>query len=450
MAREFEAEFFRKDKSVIWVSLDVRAIRDSMGKISYLEGTARDITDGKLLRAQLDQARKMEAIGTLAGGIAHDFNNILAPIIGYAELSLNMVPEDGSLSQNMKRILISANRAKDLVGQILTFSRRKEQERKPVQVSLIVKESLKLLGSSLPSTIEIHQEIGPDAIDSITIADPTQIHQVLMNLCTNAAHAMDAKGGTLTVALENVKIGKRAVRVFPDLNQGQYLRITVTDTGHGIDEAVKGRIFDPYFTTKGPDEGTGLGLAVVYAIVKNLAGAITVFSKPGKGATFNVYLPRIHTSTHPAPDVCAPLPTGRGLVLVVDDEKFIVDMVKEMLEVLGYEVVPTYSSSDALETFKARSESFDLVITDLTMPHITGIDLAREILMIRPDIPIILCTGFSNTVDENKTKLPGIKELLRKPVSLRELAVAVNKLLVPDRLLSCTTVSNTLTKPITR
>jgi CheY-like chemotaxis protein/anti-sigma regulatory factor (Ser/Thr protein kinase) len=371
----------------------------------------------------------MEAIGTLAGGIAHDFNNILAPIIGYTELSLNMVSEDSRLGHNMKQVLLSANRAKDLVNQILTFSRKTKQERKPVQVSLIVKETLKLIRSSLPTTINIRQSLHVDTLDSTTMADPTQIHQVLMNLCTNAAHAMRAEGGTLTVILENVEIGPDSARVSPEMEPGPYIWLSVADTGYGMAEAVKRRIFDPYFTTKGPSEGTGLGLAVVYGIVKDLSGAIGVSSKPGKGTTFDVYFPRTKKIPSSATDLPEPLVTGHGRVLVVDDEKSIVDMVKEMLETLGYEAVPRYSSVDALEAFRGRPESFDLVITDMTMPHMTGIGLAKEILMIRRQIPIILCTGFSDTVDGDKIKLLGIKELLMKPVSMRDLAMAVSKLL---------------------
>jgi PAS domain S-box-containing protein len=430
LARDFEVEFFRKDKSIVWSSLNIRAVRDKDGKIAYLEGTAMDISDSKLIKAQLEQAQKMEAIGTLAGGIAHDFNNILAPIIGYSELSLNMVPQNERLSQNMRQVLLSANRAKDLVGQILTFSRKTRQERKPVQVGLLIKEALKLLRSSLPSTIGILQFLHPDAIESTTMADPTQIHQVLMNLCTNAAHAMRAQGGTLSVTLENMEIKSRTGRGSPDVEPGSYLRLSVTDTGHGMSEAVKQRIFDPYFTTKGPNEGTGLGLAVVYGIVKDLSGAIVVSSKQGKGTTFDVYLPRTATVAQPPADVSPPLAKGHGLILVVDDERSIVEMMKEMLETLGYEVVPRYSSSDALEAFRARQGSFDLVITDLTMPHMKGTDLAREILKVRADIPIILCTGFSEDLDENRAKLLGVKAFLMKPVSLRGLAEAVSKILV--------------------
>jgi PAS domain S-box-containing protein len=431
--RDFEVEFFRKDKSLVWVSLNVRAVRNSTGKIAYMEGGVSDITDGKLLRARLDQAQKMEAIGTLAGGIAHDFNNILTPIIGYTELSLNMVPENDRLSHNMRQILLSANRARDLVKQILTFSRKTEQEQKPVQVSLIVKEVLKLLRPSLPSTIDIRQAIHGDAVDSTTMADPTQIHQVLMNLCTNAAHAMRSKGGTLSITLENVEVGPHAEGGPPDMEPGAYLSLSVVDTGDGMDEAVRRRIFDPYFTTKGPNEGTGLGLAVVYGIVKSLSGTITVSSKPGKGSAFFMYFPRTKTIPAPPAQMSRLLPTGHGMILVVDDEKFIVDMVKEMLGTLGYETVSRYSSTDALEAFRARPGSFDLVITDMTMPNMTGIDLAKEIFIIRPHIPLILCTGFSEKVDEDKIKLLGIKALLMKPVSMRDLAIAVNRILVRDR-----------------
>jgi CheY-like chemotaxis protein len=247
---------------------------------------------------------------------------------------------------------------------------------------------------------------------------------------------MRAKGGTLSITLDNVENGPGVGRETPDMGPGPYLKLSVADTGHGMDEAVRQRIFDPYFTTKGPDEGTGLGLAVVYGIVKNLSGAIAVSSKPGEGAVFDVYLPRAQTIRAPSTGLPALLPTGHGRVLVVDDEKSIVDMIMDMLDTLGYEAVPRYSSPDALEAFRARPESFDLVITDMTMPHLTGIDLARQILMIRPHIPIILCTGFSEALDENKIKRLGIKKLLMKPVSMRDLAVTVNKILVEDKLIA--------------
>ena len=352
MVQDFEVQFFRKDKSVAWIILNIRGVRDINGKIIHLEGIAQDITESKLLASRLNQAQKMEAIGTLAGGIAHDFNNILTPIIGYSEISLDVVPKGSRLQRNIEQILISGNRARELVKQILTFSRKTEQERRPVQVSLLVKETLKLLRSSLPSTIEIAQDIDAGAIDGTTMADPTQIHQVLMNLCTNAAHAMRKKGGVLSITLKDVDIDSAAISELPDLAPGPYLRLSVADTGHGMDEAVRQRIFEPYFTTKGQSEGTGLGLALVYGIITSLSGGIAVFSEPGQGATFNVYFPRTKTLRAPMIEASEPLPTGHGLVLVVDDEQSIVRMLKQMLGSLGYDVAERYSSSDALQAFR--------------------------------------------------------------------------------------------------
>jgi PAS domain S-box-containing protein len=430
LVRGFEFELFKRDKSTAWVSVNVRAVRGEDGKVAYLEGTALDITDSKLIRAQLDQAKRMEAIGTLAGGIAHDFNNILTPIMGYSELSLNTIPENGQLHHNLKQILLSAGRAKELVKQILTFSRKTERQTKPVQVGSIITEALKLLRSSLPSTIYIDQEIDANAAESMTMADPTQIHQVIVNLCTNAAYAMRSAGGSLTISLVNVEIGPNDADSPKELQPGPYLKLSVTDTGHGMDEEVKSRIFDPYFTTKGPDEGTGLGLAVVYGIVKNLSAAIEVSSKLGEGTTFHIYLPRTAAVQKADTDAPGPLPQGSGLILLVDDERQIVDMLAQMLQLLGYAVVAKYSSPDALAAFRNRPESFDLIITDMTMPQMTGIDLAREILAIRTDIPIILCTGFSAELEERGTELPGIKGILMKPVSMRDLAATVSRVMV--------------------
>ena len=428
-AHKFETQFRRKGGSIAWVALNVRVVRDKAGRIIYLEGTAEDISERKTLEAQLVQVQKLEAIGTLAGGIAHDFNNILAPIIGYSELALKEIAADTRLYRNIEQVLRSGHRAKDLVKQILTFGRKTEQERGPVQVSTLVKETEKMLRSTLPSTIEIRRNIDSEATYITVMADPTQIHQVLMNLCTNAAHAMREKGGVLSMTLAKVEIDSTLSAEIPDLEDGSYLRLSVSDTGHGMDEEVIQRIFDPYFTTKGPDEGTGLGLAVVYGIVKDLSGGITVSSNPGEGTTFEVFLPITETSPTSSAIVPGRLPTGNGRILVVDDEKYVVEMLKEMLEGLGYEVTARYSSGDALGAFQAQPQRFDLVITDQTMPHMTGTDLAKEILKIRPDIPVILCTGFSAMVDEVRAEKIGIKALLMKPVALRQMAEEIHRLL---------------------
>lgn len=429
MLEDFEVQFFKKDRSTAWVTLNIRAVRDENGGIIFLEGTAQDVTEKKSLRAQLTQAQKLEALGTLAGGIAHDFNNILTPIIGYSELALREIPSDTPLYRNLEQVLRSGNRAKDLVRQILTFSRKAEQRRGPVRVSILINETIQMLRSMLPSTIDIRHDIDSEVNYSSVMGDPTQIHQVLMNLCTNAAHAMREKGGVLTIALAKVDIDSTTGAEIPGLEDGPYLRLSVSDTGHGMDEEARQRIFDPYFTTKGPDEGTGLGLSVVYGIVQGLSGAITVASNPGQGATFHVFFPTTETSAATsAPSPRRP-PTGNGRILVVDDEKYVGEMLTEMLEKLGYEVVARYSSSGALEVFQEQSERFDLVITDQTMPHMTGTDLAKEMLGIRPDIPIILCTGFSSVVDEATAREIGIKAFLMKPVALQKLAEEIHGLL---------------------
>ncbi|MBN1103640.1 MAG: response regulator, partial [Deltaproteobacteria bacterium] len=389
----------------------------------------RDVTRSKQLEAQLQQAQKMEAIGTLAGGIAHDFNNILAVIVGCAELCLYKSSGDSWDSNHLKQILNAANRATDLVQQILTFSRRRTVEKKPLQLSTVVKEALKMLRASLPSTIQIEQHIGPES--GMAMADLTQIHQVLMNLCTNASHAMSEYGGILGVSLSNVDIDSAQPESRPDISPGPYLRLTVSDTGHGMSRDVLGRIFDPYFTTKEPGEGTGLGLAVVHGIVESCNGVIRVDSEPGRGTTFEILLPRIdHPSALEDAGRCIEeLPSGHERILFVDDEQAIADMTKDMLEYLGYEVFVTTSSIDALRLFRDRPDHFDLVITDLTMPHITGDALAREIIKLRSDIPIILCTGFSERVTETKAKALGVREFISKPLVIFDLAKMIREAL---------------------
>ena len=381
--------------------------------------------DKRRIEKQLHQVHKMEAIGTLAGGIAHDFNNILSAIYGYTELSMQEVPEESKVGSNLRQVIKAANRAKDLVSQILTFSRQTEQEPQALQVSLIIKETMKFLRASLPSTIEIHLGIEPDAKPARVLGDPTRLHQILMNLCVNAGHAMRDRGGLLEIKLSSVEVDADFAAQNPDAQPGSYLKLTVADTGHGMDQEVRQRIFEPYFTTNESGEGTGLGLAVVYGIVKGYRGWINVDSKPGEGSIFTVFLPRTEGMAAPEREEGPVAFSGRGQVLLVDDEEVIVSLEKEMLEQFGYEVVATDSSLEALKTFRCSPENFDLVMTDLTMPGMTGIELAREILSIRPDLPIILCTGYTEVNDGDMVKEHGIRGFILKPITMTELAGAL-------------------------
>ena len=425
--RDYELKLRKKDETEMDCLLTATVRRDDDGNILGYQGVIRDITDKKKLEAQLRQAQKMEAIGTLAGGIAHDFNNILSAIIGYTQIALDDVAKGTLLQSNLQEVLKAGRRASDVVKQILTFSRKAERERKPLQISLIVKEALKLLRASLPATIEIHQKIGPDP--GTVLADPTQIHQVLMNLCTNAAQAMDENGGILEVNLTNVELDPYFASRHPDIKPGPYLRLTVSDTGHGMDPSTIERIFDPFFTTKNHGKGTGMGLAVVHGIVKSHGGTITVYSTPGQGSTFNIYLPVIDREVEPETGIERPIPTGNEHILFIDDEQAIAGMNKQILERLGYEVVARTSSLEALELFKAQPDNFDLVITDMTMPNMTGEELARELMSIRPDIPIILCSGYSEKITEAKAKVTGVRAFVGKPILKREIAETIRRVL---------------------
>ncbi len=421
----------KKDGTTYKVEVSVSPIRDKTGAIMHYVAIERDVTHEAELETQLLQAQKMEAIGTLAGGIAHDFNNILAAIMGYAEMALYDVPEGTQGRRNLEQVLKAGYRGKDLVKQIITFSRRSEQERRPMRVSPIAKETLKLLRASLPATIEIRQNI--ETQSGMVLADPTQIHQVLMNLCSNAAYAMREKGGVLEIRLSDVDISSDGAVSHLELDPGPYLKLTVNDTGHGMDRATIERIFDPFFTTKKPGEGTGMGLAVVHGIVKSCGGAIVVDSDPGKETTFEVFFPRIEGDSLKEADFAAPMATGNERILFVDDEEDLVDMAQQMLERLGYSVVAKTSSLEALEVFKAQPDQFALVITDQTMPHMTGADLAKELMRIRPDIPIILCTGFSEVISAEEAKTLGIREFVMKPFATREIAEITRHVLDGNR-----------------
>ena len=387
------------------------------------------ISEKMKLETQLRQAQKMEAIGTLAGGIAHDFNNILFPVIGYAEMSLmNDMPEDSDVRRYLNEIIKGATRAKDLVQQILTFSRQQEQELKPLKVQFVIKEALKLLRSSIPTIIEIHQNIEKDC--GLVMADYTQIHQVVMNLCTNAYHAMEEKGGILEVNLIKIELGVNDIPDKTDLKPGWYVRLSVSDTGCGVKNEIAERIFDPYFTTKEKGKGTGLGLSVVHGIVKGYGGEIKVHSEPGKGSIFEVYLPLVDTGKKEE-EILIPkeIQGGSERILLIDDEEVIVTLSKQMLERLGYHVTAHTNSLEALETFQANPNKFDIVITDMTMPNMTGDRLAQELLNIRSDISIILCTGFSEKISKEKADALGIRALLLKPVAMRNLANTIRQVL---------------------
>jgi len=412
----------RKDGTLYHVESTISPIRDAAGMTTGYVTLRRNVTREMELETQLRQAQKMEAIGTLAGGIAHDFNNILSPIVGYTEMALVDLPEDSRTASDLQEVLTASRRAADLVTQILTFSRQQEEERHPIRVCPIAKEALKLLRASLPSTIEMRPRIVAEP--DVVLADPTQIHQVLMNLCTNAGHAMRETGGTLTVELTN--LDATAEPPHEGLEPGHYLRLTVADTGHGMEPDVLARIFEPYFTTKETGEGTGLGLAVVHGIVESYGGAIAVESEIGRGTTFEILLPLAEREEADAA-ASGPAPRGRERVLLVDDEPTVVEMVQQMLERLGYEVVSHTSSTEALAAFERGPDQFDLVVTDMTMPHMTGTDLSKELMEIRPDVPIIMCTGFSELITEGKAEAMGIRALLMKPIVRRDLAEAIRR-----------------------
>jgi len=382
---------------------------------------------------QLQQVLKIQAIGTLAGGIAHDFNNILFPIVGYTELTMDEVPEGSVAHNNLAEILKAANRARDLVQQILTFSRQSGQERKPTKVQYIIEEALKLLRASIPASIEIIHEIDEDCRP--VMGDATQIHQVIMNLCTNAYQAMQDKGGRLTVSLKEVDISYEETVEKIGMQPGKHLRLAVTDEGCGMDASVLDRIFEPYYTTKEQGKGTGLGLSVIHGIVKNHRGDITVSSALGKGSTFQVYLPVIEddivaTEFEPTNGTAK----GNERILLIDDEEQIVSMEQQMLENLGYQVTARTNSEEALREFSQQPQNYDLVITDMTMPHMTGDQLAKKLLDIKPDIPVILCTGFNEDITEEKALAMGIQKFVMKPVIKNDLATTIRTVLDQNRL----------------
>ncbi len=395
---------------------------------------AKDISARKKLETQLHQAQKMEAIGTLAGGIAHDFNNILTPIVGYAALLRRDAKPGSPLHKGLGIIEQAAGRATELVKQILSFSRQHEHEMISIAIQPIIKEALKLLRSSLPATIEIRQDIDMEC--GAIMADSTQIHQLLMNLCTNSGHAMAEHGGVLEISLRCQELLAKDCVQWPDLSSGQYLLLEVSDSGCGMAADLLDRIFEPYFTTKEKDQGTGMGLAVVHSIVTAQQGQISVTSEIGQGTTFHILLPVVGKpgGRHKKEKSDTVLPSGNEHVLLVDDEEYVVMVYGEILLSLGYQVSTETSSQKALDLFLAGKDDFDIVITDLTMPEMTGIELAHEIIAIRPEIPIILCTGISELIDAEQAQDIGLRAYLHKPVSIQDMGQVVRRVLDGEKL----------------
>jgi CheY-like chemotaxis protein len=382
------------------------------------------------MQAQLHQAAKMEAIGTLAGGIAHDFNNILSAIIGYTEITLYDLQGDALVRRNLKAVLQAGNRARDLVQQILTFSRRSEAEKKPLQVKVLIKEALKLMRASLPATIEIKSDCESDAL---IMGDPTQIHQVLMNLCSNAGYAMQAQGGLLRVRLRDVSLDRSTAAEY-HLPAGDFLELRVQDTGVGIAPENRARIFEPFFTTKEKGSGTGMGLSVVHGIVENHGGAVRVKSEVGQGTEFLILFPRIRKPLEEKGGPAAELPRGQEHILLVDDERSLVEVGRQMLTRLGYTVTTQTDSLKTLKLLEAATIPFDMLITDLTMPHLTGDNLARETKRRHPRLPVILCTGYRQDLDDMQLVESGVDAVVPKPFRIAEMAAVIRETL--DRRLA--------------
>jgi len=415
---------FRRENGTLYeVDLSISPLYNSAGQLTGYVEVARDITERLQMEKQLRQRQKLEELGTLAGGIAHDFNNILAAVQGYAELSLPTVEPDSRAHTNLKHIQDVAVRAKTMVHQILVFSRRREPEKSLVALKPLLTEVINFLRSSLPSTIETCLQM--DVEDATILGDPGQMHQVVTNLGTNAAYAMQKTGGTLTISLEQVKLEKKDLPSTGELVPGTYLRLCVSDTGEGIPEEIMTRIFDPFFTTKPQGKGTGMGLSMVHGIVGSLGGTISVSSRPSHGTRFDILLPQAHGVSKQKDEVRENTVTGQGRVLFVDDDADIVNVGEQMLGNLGYTVTGVHDSLDAVDIFRRSPHEFDLVISDQTMPHLTGDRLAKTIHAIRPDLPIILCTGFSTSLSHIRTGQHGIHEILMKPFAMATLSKAV-------------------------
>ena len=433
--QDIEINIQHRDGSVRTVLWNSATIHGADGNIPIaIIAQGYDITERKQaeeekkkLTIQLYQAQKMEAIGTLAGGIAHDFINILGAILGYAEMIRDDCPTNSIVAHDIDQVIKAGNRAKELVKQILAFSRQSEATKLPVQPAPIITEAIKMLRASLPTTITIEQDIDSEA--GVILADPTQIHQILMNLGTNAFHAMEINGGTLTISLHKKTLHQEDLGSEKHMRPGRFVQFSIKDTGVGIAPEILNRIFDPYFTTKEVGKGTGMGLAMVHGIVQSYGGSITCNSQLGKGTIFQIMLPVVETDFLQETEPTELIPVGREHILLVDDEEMLIELSKVMLERLGYRVTTRTSSIEALTTFRNQPKSFDLMITDQTMPGLTGVDLARLRLQIRPDLPIILCTGYSTLISEEKAESLGIKGFALKPLTKKDMGILIRKVL---------------------
>jgi PAS domain S-box-containing protein len=434
--QSLELQFKRKDGTVIWGAMHINQTTDPISGAVYIDGAVVDITDRKKiehdkakLETQLRQSRKMEALGTLSGGIAHDFNNILFAIIGFCELALEDAATDTSQQENLHSALAGARRAAELVQQILTFARQTDLEMHPLNLDLIVNESLKLMRATLPSSVEIKTKLHKNVT---ILSDLTQMHQVIFNICTNAYHAMRESGGKLTITLDKVDMAPGHVHWETGMEQGVYAWLRIDDTGCGIPDNILERIFDPYFTTKPQGEGSGMGLSVVQGIVRSLKGVICAESVIGEGSTFHIYLPvleKMEQTDSTDPKQKDSIASGREHILLVDDESALTAMISQMLSKLGYHVTTFNCPLEALELFRHTPEQFDLVLSDVTMPQMAGHEMAGEMIKIRPDLPVILITGYSDSISGEKAASIGIRDLIHKPLGRHELLVTIRNIL---------------------
>lgn len=423
----FESKRYKKDGRLVNVSISSSVYTDLEGKPTGMLTILRDISEQKRLEARLRQSQKMEAIGTLASGIAHDFNNILGIILGNCELALYGLPKSKPLYLFLDEIRIASLRAKDVVRQLLSFRGKSDENRYPINIFPIVKESLKLLRSSIPANVEFRQNISTKTY--AILAEPTQIHQVMLNLCTNAAHAMEKNGGYLDISLKNIEITGQDQEFYSDLKEGKYLKLSVSDSGEGIPSGHLERIFEPYFTTKDVGKGSGMGLAVVHGIIKNHEGTIKVRSQVNQGTTFEIFFPAIEAEEKNKLAIEQKYPTGDESILLVDDDEAILKMEKVVLKRLGYKVETFNNPLEALDKFLAAPEKYDLVITDMAMPKMTGDRLIQELLKIKPDLRTVLCTGYTEKINEKKAMELGVHGFLLKPVSMHKMAVILRNAL---------------------